>query len=439
MDNSTEYAYFLNKLEAAGFEAYIVGGCVRDMLLGRTVNDWDITSSALPEQIMSVFSELKVIPTGLKHGTVTAVRSGVPFEITTFRVDGSYSDSRRPDSVRFTSSLEEDLARRDFTINAMAMDVRGELYDPFGGRNDLQARLIRAVGEPERRFGEDALRILRAVRFASVLGFSIEKQTAAAALELRGLLDNISRERCRDELSKMIMGTDFAETALEYREIIAQIIPELRESFDFEQHSRYHRYNVYEHTVRAVAAAPQDVTVRTAMLFHDICKPQMFRLDENGSGHFKGHAGAGAKATETIMRRLRWDNSVISDVCALIERHSDKIVSEKQIKRLISKLGEENFFRLIEVMKSDNLAKNEFVLPENDWFDECAQLGRQFIRENECMDLRQLAVNGNDIMSLGAQGRQIGECLNDLLGLVIDGELPNEREALLERAREVLT
>ncbi len=438
MDNGTEYAYLLEKLESSGFEAYIVGGCVRDRLLGRKISDFDITTNALPEQIMAVFRELTVIPTGLAHGTVTVLYHDMPFEITTFRVDGSYSDSRRPDSVEFTASLTEDLARRDLTVNAMAMDRHGRLYDPFGGRADLDAHILRCVGEPEKRFSEDALRILRTVRFAAVLGFEAEERTARAALGMRGLLDNISRERCRDELVKMIMGEHFAGAALRYRDIIAQIVPEFRPCFDFEQHNRYHKYDVYEHIVRAVAAAPYDRTIRTAMLFHDICKPEMFTVDADGVGHFKGHAGVSARAAEVIMQRLRWDNAAIADVCALIGRHSDKITSEKQIKRLISRLGRENFFRLIEVKKADNCAKNEFVLAENAYFDECAELGRRFIQEDDCMSLRQLAVNGRDIAALGAEGRQIGDCLRTLLDLVIDGELPNEREALLIRAREVL-
>ena len=221
-------------------------------------------------------------------------------------------------------------------------------------------------------------------------------------------------------------------------DIIAQVIPEFCACFDFEQRSRYHKYNVYEHIVRAVEAAPPDLTIRTAMLFHDICKPQMFTLDEEGVGHFKGHAEVSARAAEVIMQRLHYDNAMIADVCSIIERHSDKLTSEKQLKRLISKLGEENYFRLLEAKKADNCAKNEFVLEENRWFDECADIGRRFVEEKACISLRQLAVDGNDIMALGAQGRQVGECLRTLLGLVIDGELPNEREALLSRAAEVL-
>ena len=438
MKKSKEPVFLLEKLENSGFEAYIVGGCVRDKLIGHEINDYDITTSALPEEIMSVFSDYNVVPTGLKHGTITVIYNDTPYEITTFRVDGSYTDSRRPDSVRFTSSLEEDLARRDFSINAMAMDLRGNLYDPFGGLDDLKKRIIRCVGNPENRFSEDALRILRAVRFASTLSFEIEDKTSETALALCKLLDNISRERCREELSKMIMGESFAETALKYRDIIAQIIPEMRATFDFDQHSKYHKYTIYEHIVRTVAASPDDKTIRTAMFFHDISKPQMFRLDENGTGHFKGHAETGAIDAEKIMRRLHFENDIILDVCSLIKHHSDKITSKSQIKRLIAKLGEINFFRLIEVKKADNRAKNEFVLCENEWFDECAETGRQLLNEKECIRLSQLAVNGNDISSLGINGKKIGDCLDALLDLVIDEIIPNEREALLNRAKEMI-
>ena len=438
MKSADKYVFLLEKLERSGFEAYIVGGCVRDRLLGRQVNDYDITTNALPEQIMSVFSELTVIPTGLKHGTVTVLYQHIPFEITTFRVDGCYSDSRRPDSVQFTASLTEDLARRDLTVNAMAMDRSGTLYDPFGGRNDLENKVIRCVGEPEKRFSEDALRILRTVRFASVLGFTTEDATARAAHEMRGLLDNISRERCREEICRMIMGESFAEAALRHRDIIAQVVPEFRPCFDFEQHNPYHKYDVFEHTVRAVAAAPYDRTIRTAMLFHDICKPQIFTVDSDGIGHFKGHAEVSADAAHRIMRRLRWDSASIRDVQAIIANHSIKIKNRTDVRRLVAKLGEESFFRLMEAKKADNLAKNEFVFAENEWFDECIAYARELIEKGECLTLRQLAVNGSDISALGAEGSRISDCLNELLSRVIDGELPNERERLLAHAREVL-
>lgn len=438
MEYDKKYAFLLEKLESSGFKAYLVGGCVRDMLLGRTVGDFDITTDALPKQVTEVFSDLKVIPTGIKHGTVTVIYDSTPFEITTFRVDGDYSDSRRPDSVSFTPSLEKDLARRDFTVNAMAMDKNGNITDLFGGLDNLKSRTIKCVGDPVKRFSEDALRILRAVRFSSVLGFEIDTATAEAALAMRENLNDISRERCRDELEKMIMGEDFTAAALKYRDIIAQIVPELRPSFDFDQHSRYHKYDVYEHTVRAVSAAPFNRIVRTAMLFHDIGKPSMFTLDENGVGHFKGHAGVSAEIAEKVMKRLHCDNDTISQVCTIIAHHSDEIVSEKQVKRLISKIGAETFFLLMEAKKADNLAKRDFVLEENEVFDSLAETARQLIQADDCMSLKQLAVNGNDITALGVNGKAVGECLGKLLELVVDGALPNEKSALIGYVKENL-
>ena len=438
MNYDKRYEKLLSMLEEAGFEAYIVGGCVRDMLLGRPVSDFDITTNALPEQVMEVFSGMKVVPTGIKHGTVTVLYDSEPFEITTYRVDGNYTDSRRPDTVDFTSSLEEDLARRDLTVNAMAMDIRGDIHDPFHGQEDLESGVLRCVGEPEKRFSEDALRILRTVRFASVLGYRIDEKTEAAVLDMRANLDHISQERCRDEIEKMIMGANFAETALRYREIIAQLIPEFRPCFDFQQRSKYHKYDVYEHIVRAVAAAPESLLLRTTMLLHDIGKPQMFRLDENGTGHFKGHAGVSADIARDVMKRLRFDNSFIETVCTLIAMHSDEIGSEKHIRRIISRIGADNLFLLLEVKKADNLAKCEFVLEENVYFDKCAETARELIRQGECMSLRQLAVNGNDMISLGLSGRDIGSALDTLLGLVIDETLANEKESLIAYTKEEL-
>ncbi len=438
MKYDKKYEIMLSMLESAGYQAYIVGGCVRDMLLGRPVSDIDITTNALPEQIMEVFSGMKVIPTGIKHGTVTVLYDSEPFEITTFRVDGSYSDSRRPDSVKFSSSLEEDLARRDLTINAMAMDIRGKVHDPFCGEADLKAGILRCVGEPEKRFAEDALRILRTVRFASVLGYRTDEKTETAALAMRSRLDLISRERCRDELIKMIMGSHFAETALRYREIIAQLIPEFRPCFDFQQRSKYHKYDVYEHIVRAVEAAPENELLRTAMLLHDIGKPQMFKLDENGVGHFKGHAGVSADIAREVMKRLRFSSDFTESVCTIIAYHSDTIGSEKHIKRMISRIGAENLFLLLEAKKADNLAKCEFVLDENPYFDKCAEIARELIRQDQCMSLRQLAVNGNDMKELGLCGKAIGAALEALLALVIDEELPNEKDRLIAYTKEEL-
>lgn len=433
--------HILSTLENAGFSAYIVGGCVRDTLMGIPIHDYDITTNALPQQITEVFADYRVIPTGIKHGTVTVLHNGEPFEITTFRIDGEYTDSRRPDSVVFTADLREDLARRDFTMNSIAMDLNGNIFDPFGGEDDIRNGVIRCVGNPAERFTEDALRILRAVRFSSVLGFRIEKDTAEAIHSLKHRLDNISAERISVELMKLLGGVNCVSVLLEYRDIIGQIIPELTAAFDFDQHSPYHKYDVYEHTVRAVNAVPRGIEgkniLRLTMLLHDVGKPAAFKLDENGRGHFKKHANIGAEMAKDILHRLKFDNKTISTVHEIIYRHSDEITSERQIKRIINKIGLDTFLLLIETKKADNSAKHSFVLAENDEFDGFADTARRLVAENACMTVSSLAVNGSDLMEIGYKGRDIGDCLNNMLELIIDEKLENNREKLLDYAREM--
>lgn len=425
----------LRTLNTAGYEAYYVGGCVRDMLMGVKPHDIDITTNARPEEIMNVFSGFHVIPTGLKHGTVTVMSEGEPFEITTYRVDGEYSDGRRPDKVEFSSSLTDDLSRRDFTMNAIAMDTDGRVTDPFGGEEDIKKRIIRCVGEPSVRFGEDALRIMRCIRFASQLGFETEEKTARAVHEMSGRLELISRERIRTELDKLLLGEHCCRVMLEYKDVITQIIPELKPCIGFEQHSPYHEYNVYEHIIRSVSAAPEtSLLIRRAMLFHDIGKPSCFTVDENGVGHFKGHAQVSSELTEKIMQRLRYDNRSIEDTRVLIERHSDKISSRRQIKRLLSKMGESLFLNLLDVKRADNSAKKPFVMNELEAIDSIEQDACDIIRENSCMKLSQLAVNGSDLLAIGLSGRKIGEMLEKMLELVIDEKLPNEKEVLINYA-----
>lgn len=428
----------LEKLENAGYDAYLVGGCVRDMLMKRPFHDYDITTSASPEKIMEVFSSEHIITTGIKHGTVTVISDDTPFEITTFRVDGTYSDSRRPDSVIFTSDLKADLSRRDFTMNAVAMDLRGDLYDPFHGEDDINNGIIRCVGDPETRFTEDALRILRAVRFASQLGFTIESETSAALLGLKKRLDLVSRERVRDELDKLICGDHCIDVMLEYREIIAQIIPELRPSFDFQQHSRYHKYDVYEHTVRAIDGAPDDLIMKRTMLLHDVAKPEMFRLDENGTGHFKKHAETGAEKSLDIMKRLRYDNKSIDTIYKLIYYHSRNFHSMADVRKLAAEIGPDMFCLLMEIKKADNRGKNAFVLEENTVFDSYTEYVRSLVADGFCLSLSQLDVNGSNVAELGAKGQDIGRILNALLELVIDEILPNEHDALINYAKENL-
>lgn len=423
----------LKRLEDAGFEAYYVGGCVRDHLMGRAVHDVDITTNALPEQTAAVFEGYKVIPTGIRHGTVTVLAEGTPYEITTYRVDGSYSDSRRPDSVEFTPDIVQDLARRDFTMNAIAMDIRGNIVDPFGGRGDIEHALIRCVGEPEKRFTEDALRIMRGIRFASQLGFGIEEKTAQAIIDMRGRLSIISRERVREELDKLLCGKDCGKVLTDYRVIIAEIIPEMVACFGFDQFSRYHKYDVYEHIVKAATSAPQDqLILRRALLLHDIAKPQMFTLDENGIGHFKGHAKVSAEMAKEILTRLRFDNRTIALTSQLISHHSDKLHSERQIRLMVSEFGIETFLMLMDFKKYDNCGKNDFVLNENEEFDRFKVIAREFADSGECITLSQLALSGSDLTELGFRGREIGTALAQLHSLVISGDLPNDKQALTD-------
>ncbi len=429
-------AEILRSLEKAGFEAYLVGGCVRDRLMGKAVHDVDMTTSALPEQVMDVFRDLKTIPTGLKHGTVTVIYEGSQYEITTFRIDGGYTDSRRPDSVEFTPDIREDLARRDFTVNAIAMDADGNIVDPFCGEEDIRRSVIKCVGEPERRFTEDALRILRGVRFASQLGFTVEPQTEKAMLGLRGRLDLISRERVREEFDRLLCGRNCVEALIRYRDIIAQIVPEMEPCFGFDQHSHYHRYDVYSHIIHTIEAVPEDdLFLRRAMFFHDIGKPPMFTMDESGEGHFKGHAKLSAEMAEVIMQRLRYDNQTIERTCRLIALHSDKLKTDIQVRKLLGQLGEEDFCKLMEFKKADNSAKNGFVLSDNEMFDSFIEKAHRLIREGFCLTLGQLAVNGQDMLALGLKGKAVGEALSELLGKVIEEELPNEKDALTDYIR----
>ncbi len=422
----------LGILTGAGFEAYLVGGCVRDTIMKRPLHDTDITTNALPEQITEVFRDYKTIPTGMKHGTVTVVADGIPYEITTYRIDGTYSDSRRPDSVEFTKNLREDLARRDFTINAIAMDSDRHIIDYFGGTEDIRNKIIRCVGNPELRFSEDALRIMRAIRFSSQLGFKIDSETAKAIHNMKNRLENISRERIREELDKLLCGENCVEVLMEYSDVITTIIPEFQKCIGFEQHSPYHKYTVWEHIVRAVNLAPPDnVRLRRALFFHDIAKPICAKFDDTGRGHFKNHAGIGADMTQSIMKNLRYDCSSIDYAVTLIEHHSDKIFNRQDAKKIMSVIGDQLFFELMELKKCDNSAKNDFVLEENQLFDRIIQEGHRIIENNECRNLKNLAINGNDLLKNGLHGVEIGETLKQLLNLVIEEKLPNEKDKLL--------
>lgn len=423
----------LKMLEDSGFEAYYVGGCVRDMLRGCKFKDVDIATNALPEQIMSVFSHFTVVPTGIKHGTVTVIDDGIPFEITAYRVDGEYIDNRRPESVKFTSSLTDDLARRDFTMNAIAMDRRGNIVDPYGGANDIKNGLIRCVGNPEKRFNEDALRIMRAVRFASQLGFAVDSETSSVIHAMKNNLRNISRERIRDELDKLICGQNCVEVLLDYSDIITEIIPEFAPSIGFDQHSDYHKYTVWEHTIRSMDAAPgNDVFLRRALLFHDIGKPSCVKYDESGKGHFKGHPQKSAEMARQIMKNLRYDSRSIADTALLIKWHGEKIKNRTEIKKLLNQLGEKNFIKLLEMKSCDDRSKNDFVKDRIPQYFEIAEIGGEIIGSGECYSLKQLSVNGAELERIGFRGSEIGDALKEILNLIIENKLENNRESIME-------
>jgi tRNA nucleotidyltransferase (CCA-adding enzyme) len=425
----------LNRLEDAGYEACAVGGCVRDLLMHRTPGDYDITTAALPAQTAAVFASERVIETGVKHGTVTVLLSGHPIEITTYRVDGAYSDSRHPDAVRFTPSLREDLARRDFTMNAMAYSPGLGLVDPFGGAADIERRLIRCVGDPAARFREDALRIARCVRFSAVLGFAVAPATAAAAREHRALLRRVSAERIAEELKKLVCGPDVRRVVLAETDILGEIVPELLPMRGFDQRNKHHCFDILEHCAAACEAVPPEPVIRLAALLHDVGKPDCFFTDADGAGHFYGHAERGALLTDAILRRLRFDNESRETVTELVRRHDMRIEPERRaVLRALRRYGPEFFFRLMQLKRADALAhapgpKTDERLARNDLLE---ALAREAIAEAACFSLKDLAVDGRDLIAAGyAPGPALGQALEALLDAVTDGRVPNEKTALL--------
>ena len=424
----------LDRLHAAGYEAYIVGGCVRDLLLGRVPEDYDITTAALPAETQQVFAGEKLIETGLKHGTVTVLLKGLPLEITTFRVDGDYADGRHPDAVRFTPSLREDLARRDFTVNAMAYHPETGLADPFGGQADLRQGLLRCVGDPERRFAEDALRILRALRFAGTLGFQIEENTRRALLAGKDSLTRISAERVREELLKLLCGPGAGQVILDFPAVLGVVIPELLPMQGFDQRSVYHCHDVLSHCALALDAVPAEPVLRLAALLHDVGKPATFQPDENGAGHFYGHGAVGAELADAICRRLRLSTAQRERVVTLVRRHDMPIeATERGVRRALNRLTPEVFFQLLALKRADNLAQAPEFRERQAYYDQLEALAKELLAADACFSLRDLAVNGRDLLALGLEkGPAVGAALERLLAAVMDGVVPNEKANLLE-------
>lgn len=423
----------INALQNAGFHAYVVGGCVRDSLLGKEPHDWDICTNAIPSEVKACLRAYEIIDTGLKHGTVTVLGRDGSYEVTTFRTESGYSDHRRPDQVSFVSSLEQDLSRRDFTINAMAYNDDVGIIDLFGGQGDLLAGAIRCVGNPDDRFHEDALRILRAIRFASTYNFAIAEDTDTSIKKNANLLSYVAQERITAELLKTIVGAGAAEMLIEYKDIFSQLIPELKPCICFQQNNPYHQYDVYDHIAHSVGEYHGgDPVVALALLLHDVGKPLCYSENETG-GHFHGHAKISHEMSKDILPRLKVDNITRHDVLELVLFH-DLVteVSAKFAKKWLNKISEKQFRRLLQVRRADILAQSEIGLVER--LAKCyavEQMIDQVLEEKQPFSLKDLAVNGNDIMDLGlTPGKEVGMILNWLLEEVIDGRLENRHHDL---------
>lgn len=427
----------IEQLNRCGFEAYLVGGCVRDGVMGMEPHDYDVTTNATPEEIKSCFSDYRVIPTGEKHGTITVVSEGNNVEITTYRVDGEYKDSRHPEKVEFTKNIVLDLARRDFTMNAIAFNE--EFIDPFGGKNDIEKKLIRAVGEPDKRFGEDALRIMRALRFAATSGFEIEEDTKKSIHKNAKLLKNISAERLYSEFTKLIMG-DWAERVLlEFSDVVGVFIPEIEKCFGFDQKTKYHIYDVYTHSIKAVGFAEKNLLVKLSLFFHDIGKPLCFTFDENG-GHFKGHAEISAEIAKNVLERLKVDNDTKRMVLNLVYEHRQDFKADKRfVKRIMKRYSGEFFDLLVKVKRADIMAHSDIVKNELKVLDEIEEIKAEIDKNDECVCLKDLKINGNDIKELGVNdGKEVGRILDLLVEMVIDEEIENDKEKLLEEVKKHL-
>lgn len=422
----------ISRLEQAGFPCYAVGGCVRDACLGLTPHDYDLCTAATPEQIKSVFRDFPQFHAGEKHGTISIVfPENQIYEITTFRTEGTYGDSRHPDWVEFVTDIEKDLARRDFTVNAMAYSPTRGFADPFGGRADLESKTLRAVGNPRQRFSEDALRILRGVRFSVTYGLRPETETLTAMFALAPTMEKLARERVFDELCKLILQIN-AEELVIFAPVLTQVIPELAPSLGFDQHNPHHIYDIYTHTAHVVEAIPKNLPLRWAALLHDVGKTETFTTNNGGIGHFYGHAERSAEIANAVLRRLKVPNELREKAVALVRLHMTQIEPTKKcVRRWLSRLGEEQFSALLALQQADLLGTGTADPDEFSFLDRLRSIAAQIQAENACLSLKDLAVNGHDLMALGYQGQSIGKILHALLDAVLDEQVENQKTALL--------
>ena len=431
----------VERLERYGYEAYVVGGCVRDSLLGRNPKDWDVCTNALPEEVLRVFKRFHVIKTGLQHGTVTVMVDKQPVEVTTFRIDGDYSDNRHPDSVNFVSRVEEDLARRDFTINAMAYSPARGLVDAFDGQADLKAGIIRCVGEPDARFNEDGLRILRALRFAARYNFGIETETAFSIHRNRHLLENVSVERIFTELKGILVGDGVLGMMQAFPDVFSIIIPELAPTIGFDQHNPHHCYDVWTHTAHAVQAAPADEVIRLALLLHDIAKPATFTRGDDGKGHFYGHGTKGADMARSILRHLKSDTATLENVVTLVREHDATLpTTAPGMRRCIGRLGLNTLNQLLAIKQADMDAQSTHERPQKQATLRDARLLLEDVLEGTpAYSVSDLTLAGRDLIAMGLKpGPAMGNILKTLLAEVQDECLANTREALTPRAQELI-
>lgn len=430
-------------LKYCGFEAFLIGGSVRDYIMGMPIGDIDITTSATPTEVEEVFKDFRVIETGIKHGTVTVLIDSEPIEITTYRSESTYSDNRHPDSVTFSKALKDDVVRRDFTMNAIAFDFKDGFVDLVDGMNDINNRLIRCIGDAETRFREDALRILRALRFSAVLGFSIEENTALAIHKCKDLLKNISAERIQIEFSKLICGKNAYNILQEYADVICVFIPEIEESIGFEQINRHHIYDVYTHSLKALEQSKNELHIRLALFLHDIGKPFVAHFDEKGEQHYYSHPKKSAELTEKILTRLRFDNDTKEKVLTLVRMHDTPIMldkedspSKKRLKRILSQIDVDLTYDLIEIKRCDNSSQNPEYYRGDVFYKATYDMLDEIINGDECFSIKDLKINGNDLIAVGFKGKDIGKALQKCLDGVIAEKVQNNFDDLIKYAKK---
>lgn len=430
----------LDTLNENGYAAYIVGGAVRNTIIGREIHDYDITTSALPDEIERIFSSFTTASVGKSFGTVIVYSDDTAVEVTTHRKESEYSDGRHPDSVIYTDDVQQDLARRDFTMNAIAYSDKTGYVDPFGGISDINKRTVRCVGEPGKRFDEDRLRVLRAVRFSSELGFRLHEDTAYAVHDYANRLDGLAKERISAELCRLLLGENAKQVLTEYSDVIISAIPALERIYNYEQNNPYHVYDLYEHTVNCISYIEPVLHLRLAALFHDIGKPLRKTTDKDGVCHYKGHPAVSEAIAYSVLKGLKLPNKLCNTVCTLIKHHDEKIAPDSiRIKRLMSTLGVDMFFDLLKLQKADILSQNPKYYSRLEALNEVYKQANEILKTSTALNVKDLKINGDDMIALGVpRGKRIGEILNELLELVVSNKLYNDREMLIERAEEII-